>query len=334
MRLLANRFLRYIPGIADYLVRWTCLVAPAPLGGTLSPCGSHALARARRMSRVFPAGEVAHHATQRRRASTRHGDTTAAELAVRTRRGCRSALYWRTQTAACFKRPAAFIRSLRTALLPREIWAKRGSTIPVRHRSVGCATMEVAALLRSRVARHPGAAAHGWRHPPRHAGRCTRPRRRDRCRHRGDRIRLLIDSGVFQVFCASASDLPAILPSSAVFARSPSGMSVKEQARPASSIASTTSIEHLFVWDRSHQRLLAPIGSARPTCARTVEISTRNALRLRHSPALRSGPHSNSDARSSSLDYQRDFSPLLLLWKGVSRLVSQSSPDIVGCLVS
>ena len=95
--------------------------------------------------------------------------------------------------------------------------------------------------------------------------------------------------------------------------------------------------QHLFVWDRSRQEIAGAyrVGATDTSRGRGRRSLHAYALRLRRDAcSMQIGPALELGRAFVQPGYQRDFSPLLLLWKGISRLVAQSSLDIGGCSAS
>ena len=296
-------------------------VAPAPLGGTASPCGGpSAGSTAADVSWYFPPARwlITRRATVE--CSTRHGERRPRSwrrAQVRGRTGLHDG-----RNSRCFRGWPSAPAAAHSAPAARDV-GEAWRTVPVR---VG------QPFLRDELAALPAAGARTQGLRARVDALAATP---VAARGRDDEIaanidalrsRMLIESGSFQVFCAPASDLPAVLPEigrlrELTFRHAGEGTG---SARDLDRFDET--YQHLFVWDRSRRRLLAPIASARPTacaerCRRTVHA---HALRLRRVAARADRPALELGRSFVQPEYQRDFSPLLLLWKGISRLVAQS----------
>ena len=324
IKLLGNSLLRYIPALRPYLF------AVDVFSGTRSARRNGvALRHAMRWLdgggclMVFPAGEVAHHSTSDGRAVDSPWRTTAAKLAARTGASV-VPVFIEGRNSRMFHAAGRIHPLLRTALLPREMWAKRGRTIPVR---IGQPVLrdEIAALpdgdartqgLRARV----------------EALAATPVAVRGRDYEIGANIdalrsRLLLESGSYQVFCAPAFDLPAILPEigrlrELTFRHAGEGTG---SARDLDRFDRT--YEHLFVWDRSHQEIAGAyrIGATDIVARNGVEgLYTRTLFDYDTRLLDQIGPALELGRAFVQPRYQRDFSPLLLLWKGIARLVAQS----------
>ena len=290
----------------------------------MSPCGMRCVgSMAADVSWCFPPAKwlITRRATGER--STRHGERRPRSWRhAQVQRSFRSSL--KDETAACFTRPAAFIRSCER----HSCRARCGRSEAARSR---CESVSRFFEMKSRhcpmATRAPRGCAHGWMHSP--------PRR---SQYRGRdyeiaanidalRSRLLLDSGSYQVFCAPASDLPAILPEigrlrELTFRHAGEGTG---SARDLDRFDQT--YEHLFVWDRSHQEIAGAyrIGATDIVARNGVEgLYTRTLFDYDTRLLDQIGPALELGRAFVQPGYQRDFSPLLLLWKGIARLVAQS----------
>ena len=160
MRLLANRWLGRLPELRDCLVPVDLFGKPADAvrrNRTALRSAIHWLEHGGCLG-MFPAGEVAHHETPGGGVTDSPWRHTAAELAVRT--GATVVpLFVGGHNSRLFRAAGRVHPWLRTALLPRELWARRGSTVSVKRRT-SIVPAELAsrsdaasrtALLRSRI---------------------------------------------------------------------------------------------------------------------------------------------------------------------------------------
>jgi putative hemolysin len=320
IKLLGNRFLRHIPGLRPHL-----LPIDVFRGARVAPRNGVTLRHALRWLErdgcllVFPAGEVAHQATSDGRAVDSPWQTTAAELAARTGAAVVPVLIQGTNSRL-FRAIGRVHPLLRTALLPREMWAMRGRTIPVR---IG------QPVPRDDIAGQPGGNARTHALRTRVEALAVTPVAPRGCAGEiaanvdGLRRHRLMESGAFEVFCARAPELPAILPEigrlrELTFREAGEGTGT---SRDLDRFDDT--YQHLFVWDRARREIAGAyrIG-ATDVVARdgadglyTRTLFEYDARLLDHiGPALELGRAFVQPA------YQRDFSPLLLLWKGIARV--------------
>jgi hypothetical protein len=132
---------------------------------------------------------------------------------------------------------------------------------------------------------------------------------------------LMLESGAFQVYCASADDLPAILPEigrlrELAFRTAGEGTGL---ARDVDRF--DQAYQHLFVWDRT-RRQIAGAYRVGATDVLGTDLYTRTLFDYDESLLRQIGPALELGRSFVAPDYQRNFSPLLLLWKGISRLVA------------
>jgi putative hemolysin len=343
LKLLGNGLLRYIAPLRDRLL----LVDVFGPRSSAVRRNSAALRAAMRWLEdggclgVFPAGEVAHHQRDGRIVDSPWQDT-AAELALRTRATV-VPVFFSGQNSRLFRIAGRIHPLLRTALLPRELWAKRHSTVHIRiGEAIAPATFahERTAAARTQVLRNRvealacvGAGFPGHRSAEREAG--SRPMQPlaprgmaaaldaniDALQHQ-----LLIESGTFQVFCARADDLPAILPEigrlrELTFREVGEGTGL---SRDLDRFDQT--YRHVFVWDRARREVAGAYRvGATDDVTSSVGIDglyTRSLFDYDESLLAQIGPALELGRSFVQPQYQRDFSPLLLLWKGISRLVA------------
>jgi putative hemolysin len=324
IKLLGNSVLRYVPALRPYLLQVDVF------GGARS-AGRNGIALRQAMRWldrggclvVFPAGEVAHQATSDGRTLDSPWRTTAAELAARTGASV-VPIFIEGRNSRLFHAAGRIHPFLRTALLPREMFAMRGRTIPVR---IGQPVPgdEIAALPDGR-ARTEGLRARvdALAATPVASRGCA-----DEIAANIDAIgpRVLLESGTYQVFCAPAADLPAILPEigrlrELTFRHAGEGTG---SARDLDRFDAT--YDHLFVWDRTHREIAGAyrIGATDVVARHGVEGLYTRTLFEYDTPLLdQIGPALELGRAFVQPEYQRDFSPLLLLWKGIARLVARS----------
>jgi putative hemolysin len=324
IKLLGNSLLRYIPALRPYLLQVDVF------GGARS-AGRNGVALRQSMRwlegggclLVFPAGEVAHHATTGGQTLDSPWRTTAAELAARAGASV-VPVFIEGRNSRLFHAAGRIHPLLRTALLPREMLAMRGRTIPVR---IG------QPVLREEIARLPDGDARTRGLRARVDALATPPVAGRGC---PDEIaaniatldqRLLLESGAYQVFCAPVSELPAILPEigrlrELTFRHAGEGTG---SARDLDRFDQT--YEHLFVWDRTQRDIAGAyrIGATDVVARDGVEgLYTRTLFDYDARLLEQIGPALELGRAFVQPDYQRDFSPLLLLWKGIARLVARS----------
>jgi len=340
VRLLANRWLHCVPELRECLVPVDVFGRPeyvARRNGTALRSAIHWLAEGGCVA-VFPSGEVAHQEQPDGHVLDSPWRDTAAELAVRTGSTV-VPVFIAGRNSRLFRAAGRVHPLLRTALLPHELWAKRGSTVSVNvGRSVTPSELSSridpasrTALLRARVdhlATECGDvhAVLSHRPGPQPTPRPVAPRGLAAAIDANIAAldsSLLMESGAFQVYCASASDLPAILPEigrlrELTFRRVGEGTGL---ARDFDRFDQT--YQHLFVWDRERGEIAGAYRVGATDLLGVDGLYTRTLFDYDESLLRQIGPALELGRAFVQPEYQREFSPLLLLWKGISRLVSR-----------
>jgi putative hemolysin len=335
VRLLGNRWLSYVPELRESLVPVDVFGASTRAvrrNGTALRSAIQWLADGGCLA-IFPSGEVAHDETPDGRVLESPWRHTAAELAVRASATV-VPMCIGGRNSRLFRSAGRIHPLLRTALLPRELWTKRGSTVSV---NIGrpITPVELAsrtdpasrtALLRSRVEHLATAPPTIVARPPQPTSRPIAPRGLARAIDANVAAigsSLLMESGAFQVFCASATELPAILPEigrlrELTFRGVGEGTGL---ARDFDRFDQT--YRHLFVWDRDRREVAGAYRIGATDLLGVEGLYTRTLFDYDESLLRQIGPALELGRSFVQPDYQREFSPLLLLWKGISRLVSR-----------
>jgi putative hemolysin len=349
VRLLANRMLAALPELRPHLVLVDVF------GGASTRRGNAVALRQAIASLagggclgVFPAGEVAHRVVEGRVVDS-EWHRSVAEIAVRSHATVLP-VFFEGQNSRIFRLAGAVHPLLRTTLLPRELWAMRGRCVgirvgePIPPETVAAPRDAVArtAFLRSRldalaVSAPPSAVA-----PP------SRPRdtQTSAARTSGGApvgpkgpleaiaadiaalpaSALLLESGELQVFSARAARLPAVLLEIGRL-REETFRLVGEGTGRAQDLDRFDQIyHHLFVWDRVAREIvgayrLGATDELGASAGRTGDLYTSTLFD--YDPALLRalGPALELGRSFVARAYQRNFSPLMLLWKGISRFV-------------
>jgi putative hemolysin len=135
----------------------------------------------------------------------------------------------------------------------------------------------------------------------------------------------LVESGTFQVFCAEAQQIPSALPEIGRLREATYRAVGEGTGRDLDLDGFDDRYLHLFSWDRSRQQIAGAYRIGRTDRILSAEgvdgLYTRTLFRYdlrlieRLSPALELG---RSFVRS---EYQKNYSALLLLWKGIGQFV-------------
>lgn len=347
VRLLANRMLGALGPLRDRLV-----LVDVFGGHQARRPNAAALRRAMawlasgRCLALFPAGEVAHRLVGGRVTDSQWHPRTA-EIALRAQAAVLP-VFVEGQNGRLFRVAGAVHPLLRTALLPRELMKRRGSVVPIRVGepiAPGALLAEPNAAARTQWLRsHVEALAGGARgriamsggsaEAIRESGRRTTlpavVARGPAAAIGADVERLpaaarLLESGRFEVLCARATQLPAVLPELGRL-REEAFRLVGEGTGTACDVDRfDQTYQHLFVWDRAAREIA---GAYR--LGATDELTTREGVDGLYTRTLFEYDHRLVDALGPALElgrsfvhpgYQRDFAPLMLLWKGISRVV-------------
>jgi len=283
---------------------------------------------------VFPAGEVAHHSNGGRIVDSAW-QQTAAELA--TRAGATVVpVFFEGENSRLFRAAGRVHPLLRTALLPRELWSKRHSTVEIRigrGLSADSLALQHEPAARTRLLRsHVDALAHGVAEPdakvPFAQQQPIAPRAMAaaiEANVAAVQEHVLIETNAFQVICAPATDLPAVLPEigrlrELTFRIAGEGSGLSRDLDRFDDM-----YRHLFVWDRQRCEIAGAyrVGATDEILSRSgVDgLYTRTLFDYDESLLSRLGPALELGRAFVQPQYQRDFSPLMLLWKGISQLV-------------
>lgn len=311
VRVLANGMLSAIPELADLCFFVDPFDGPEAAARSLAGLrAAHLWLRRGGALVVFPSGEVAHRPAPDGSYAESPWLPTTARLAATTGATVVPA-FIEGRNSRWFYAAGRLHRRLRTALLPRELMNARGSTVGVRLGSAigstGTGSMfdAVEALRNRPPAAEPSIASEIDALPP----QCC-----------------LLSDGVFQVFCARSKAIPGVLQEIGRLRADTYHDAGEGTGATVDLDAFDEEYLHLFVWDRSQRLVVGAyrLGETDRIAARLgVEgLYTRTLFRydsrlLDHlPPALELG---RSFVRK---EYQRSYSALLLLWKGIGRYVA------------
>jgi putative hemolysin len=326
VRLLANRILSRVPGLADLCF----FVDPfdGPGAAARSQSGLRAAYNWLRQGGalvMFPAGEVAHRATASGSYAESPWQPTAARLAQAT--GAAVVPAFIDGTNSCWFYAAGRVHPrFRTALLVTEFLNKRGSTVSVRlgpavpatewarrGTSPGEATaimFDAVQELKTITTRQSGTSAISGE---------VDALPKDCC---------LLEEGAFQVFCSRAAAIPATLQEIGRLREITYRAAGEGTGHAVDLDEFDERYHHLFVWDRRARcvvgayrigetdRIVAEYGIDGLYTRTLFRYDARLLSRL--SPALELG---RSFVRQ---EYQRSYSALLLLWKGIGRFIANN----------
>lgn len=314
VRVLANRLLARIPEL-----RQSCFFVD-PFGGAAAAARSRAGLRAAHLWLrdggalvVFPAGEVA-----AEREAQWH--ESLGRLALSTR-AVVLPVFLEGRNSPLFHAAGRIHPLLRTALLGRELLNKRGTKIrlfvgqPLSASDVSAAQTPTAvtALVRDAVDRlriappvDPALLAHDVEALPAEAQ--------------------LLSSGELTVYCAQSTLLPNVLREIGRL-REVTFRAVGEgTGRPVDLDRFDRHYEHLFVWNRAAREVVGAYRVGRTDRildARGLDgLYTTTLFRYDERLLQRLGPALELGRAFIRAEYQRSYGALLLLWKGIGRLLA------------
>jgi putative hemolysin len=339
VRILTNHLLSRIPELAA-----SCFFVDPFNGATAKTRSRAGLRAAYRWLRdggaliIFPAGEVAHRSALvasavRRKKSDSHWNSTMVRLALATNATVLPA-YLTGENSRLFYAAGRIHPLLRTLLLGREFLNKRGTTAHISFgeplspdalraagtprvitnmvreavESLSASTASASTLAPIAAAVDPALLEHDVRALPGEAK--------------------LLTSGAYDVFCAEAALLPHVLPEIGRL-REATFRAVGEGTGHSIDLDRfDRHYQHLFVWHRVRRQLIGAyrVGATDRIVAEhgfsglytTTLFLYDERLLERIGPALELG---RSFVRA---DYQRSYNALLLLWKGLGRLIART----------
>ena len=345
VKLLGNYLLHRVPELRG------TVIPVDPFGGAAAIRGSvSGLKAARRWLEaggclaVFPAGEVSHLQLGRAAITDPPWSPSVARLARRAG-AAMLPVHFAGANGALFQIAGLVHPRLRTALLPRELLRRQATSIAVRvGRLVPAARLAslddeaATALLRARAyvlardrtpARRPAPAASAASD---RARRFLRPVAGPLAGHRlAAEVEALPEAcwlgaqGEFRVGLASAAQIPALLDEIGRLREITFRAAGEGTGRTRDLDAFDGYYRHLFVWHRGDRALAGAyrlgltdeiLAGQGPSGLYTQTLFRYDRRLLdRLSPAIELG---RSFVRA---EYQRDYAPLLLLWKGIGRFV-------------
>lgn len=335
VKVMANRLLTRLPELEDLLIPVDPFGRPGSARVNIAP-----LRRSLRHLEeggvlvIFPAGEVSHLNLRRREVADPPWTLTLAGL-VRRSGAPVLPVFFPGGNGPLFHAAGLLHPRLRTALLPHELLNKRkmkvtvriGSLIPFR-RVAALGDGEIVAYLRLRTYLLGERGKPAKAPAPPAAGEIIVPSDSERMAREIERLpseQLLTESGPLQAFCAEAGQIPWILREIGRL-REITFRSVGEGTGLSIDIDRFDShYSHIFLWNRETREIAGAYRLGQTDLllerfgAQGLYTSTLFHYRLgfleRLGPALELG---RSFVRP---EYQKSYSPLLLLWKGIGRFV-------------
>lgn len=306
---------------------------------------------------VFPAGEVSHLTLKNGCVTDPQWSDTIARIAHRSKAAVVPVLFDGCNTTA-FQFAGLVHPRLRTVLLSRELLHKRGSTVRVAvgnpisferlHRCMPNGDANAALtdthaermtdflrlrtyLLRSRLNSSTGLSAKALSPVARERQTPIAPAGSVTAMEREiaglEDTRLLVQSGALQVFCAPARKIPEVLLEIGRLREQTFRLVGEGTGRERDLDRFDEYYQHLFLWNREKRHIVGAYRVGRTDRilrrfgAKGLYTSTlfdfKPRLLAQIDPALEMG-------RSFVIpEYQKEFAPLMLLWKGIGRYVAR-----------
>ena len=333
VRLLTNHLLRRIPELQE-----SCFFVD-PFGGASAASRSRGGLRAAHLWLksggalvMFPAGEVAWRTNEHGQRVESPWTPTLGRLAQAT--GARVLPMWLDGSNSSLFYAAGRIHPLlRTLRLGHEFLNKRGTTVRVYigtpftpDRLPGSVSDSVAAI-RSAVdglaSSREGSASHPAVIEP------AVPRsllEADLNALAADRR--LLTSGGYEVFCAEAASIPHVLREIGRLREITFRAVGEGTGRASDQDEFDRHYDHLFVWNRARAEIVGAyrVGATDRIVAThgTAGLYTTTLFRYDERMLDRLGPALELGRSFVRAEYQKNYSALLLLWKGIGRLVARS----------
>lgn len=325
VKFLANHLLGAVPEIRDRII----LIDPfgAPGARQTNPAGlREALSwlAAGGLLVVFPAGEVAHLDLRRIGIEDPAWHPTAARLIQRS--GAAAVpLFFSGKNSALFHMAGLVHPRLRTALLPHELWNKRGARIEVRigHpvRRLPDNAVSATAELRRRVY-WLGRRTH-MVHQPRLLDPVSPPMPVDWVGGEIDalpRDRMLAEQGAWQVWQLDEASAPVAVREIGRLRELTFRAAGEGTGRSLDLDRFDTHYTHLVLWHRQERR----IGGAYRLCGSDApgrRLYTRSLFRFKRRFWEQIGPALELGRSFVALQDQRSFQALYLLWRGIGEYI-------------
>lgn len=290
---------------------------------------------------IFPAGEVSAYQPARGSVSDPPWKTAAARILQRT--GATAVpIYFSGRNSLAFQLAGLLHRRLRTALLPRELLNKRNCEVELRiggaitPKRLGEFTdpQELTDYLRARTywlaqAGHPtraaGAACRSPQPQPLIAAIAAPLLEQEIVRLPG--ACQLTSSGPFDVYFAEAPAIPMLLREIGRLRELTFRAAGEGTGRELDLDRFDQDYQHLFIWQREAREIVGAyrLGASDRILPRHGSQGLYTSTLFRYQPALleRIAPGLELGRSFIRPEYQKSYSPLLLLWKGIGSYVAR-----------
>jgi len=342
VKVMANFLLGRIPDIRDVFI----LVDPFRTGK--SPMENiRPLREAIRwvqnggMLAVFPAGEVAHADLRTGHVEEPAWSSTIARIARKAAAPVVPA-YFHGRNSNTFQLMGLVHAHLRTAMLPRELFKKRGACVDLRvgaqipHRKLLTAgdDFQLAEFLRQRalMLRHRASAPLTSSTPAPMCKKMVAPVSEAAPAERLaaeiealPECQMLADGGDMAVYEASAGQIPKILCEIGRLREITYRATGEGTGKPLDIDVFDEWYTHLFIWHKSSQQIVGAyrLGATDEIISHrgTSGLYTSTLFKYRAGLIERLGPSIELGRSFIRAEFQRSYAPLLLLWKGIGRYV-------------
>jgi putative hemolysin len=293
---------------------------------------------------IFPAGEVSHWDFAHGGVADPEWSETVARL-IGITRSAALPIFINGRNSLAFQILGVVHPNLRTSSLPAELLNKRGKTVEVRIGRVipfeavsGIADdSEATRYLRWRtyaLARR-GEIIWRWKGLPFRKAPVEPEAPRDKLMREIERLasdRLLLDSGDLAVYLATAAEAPGVLQEIGRLREITFRAVGEGTGREIDLDIYDSYYQHLFLWHKSNREV---VGAYR--VAASEDILRRFGLKGLYTNTLfhydarlfqRIGPALELGRSFIRQEYQKQYAPLLALWKGILAHIARSHPEI------
>jgi putative hemolysin len=344
VRIMANNLLQRIPELQELFI------GVDPFGGKGAKAqNSKPLREAVRWVRngglllIFPAGEVSHFHMDKGRILDPEWSESVTRL-IRMTKAPVTPTYIHGNNGLMFQLASLVHPRLRTALLPRQLTNKAGHIIPIRIGETigarklanpGTSDLELANLLRLRCYmlrqrfQHAGGKLknssefHNPVAPPARSGAELEQEIQALPEQQH-----LVDNDDMQVYYADADQIPNLLQEIGRLREITFRETGEGTGKERDIDLYDAYYVHLFIWDRKAQQLVGAyrLGMADQIVKKYGKkgLYTHSLFKYRHSLLQRLNPAIELGRSFIRKEYQRSFSPLLLLWKGIGAFVTRN----------
>ncbi|MFN0105635.1 MAG: lysophospholipid acyltransferase family protein [Bryobacteraceae bacterium] len=345
VRFLANPLLAGLEGIQNLIVPIDPFGDPsARHGNSLGIRSALAFLQSGGLLVIFPAGEVSHFDWRTRLVCDPPWHSSIARLLRLAQRRMKDLhvvpAFVSGRNSASFQCVGFIHPRLRTALLLRELLAQRGSQLKVRiGRKTPVATVvaertdaQVIEYLRWRTdllgenSRFKPKTRWPLKRQKVQPQEVTTPQPAERMAAEIaslEAAHFLAEAGALRAYVAGAAQIPSVMAEIArlrevTFRSAGEGTGQREDRDEFDE-----HYQHLFVWHHSNREVVGAY-RIRSTQAGVSGLYTATLFRYSERFLERLGPALEMGRSFIRQEYQKDFSPLLLLWKGIGKLVSRN----------